>query len=298
MNKYILLIIFCVPGISVYTQSASGSSDYYEQAVPGDIPVVFAPGVISRDGSYEYPCSFTNDMSEMYFGVNLYNEGNKERYILHVKKQTNGEWYHPEIITFTGYPESEPILSPDNSLLFFNVHTDTSKWKPHDIWYVEKNPNGWSQPERLNGNINSDDYEYFTTMTQNKTIYFTREGKGIYTADFFNNDFQNIKPVDSVINKMKWAGHPYISPDESYLIFDSSEPGGFGSADLYISFKADNHWSEPINLGAEINSSQWDAMPIVSPDGKFLFFCRQTDKDRDVYWVRFDLEKYKHSVNK
>jgi len=277
---------------TVYSQSDNKSSDYYNQLPPGEIPEIFAPGIISKKGTYEYPCSFSNDFSEMYFGVNLFNEGNNERYILRVKKNSKGKWKLPEKISFTGFPEAEPILTPDNSALFFAVHSDTSKWKAHDIWYVEKTQNDWGDPKKLNTQINSDDYEYFVTKTENNKIYFTREG-GIYTAELSGNDYHNVKPADTVINKMKYAGHPYISPDERYLIFDSSEPGGYGSTDLYISFKTENQWSDPVNLGDKINTPHWDAMPIVSPDGKYLFFCRMKNKERDIYWVKFDLEKYK-----
>ena len=283
----ILLTVF-----SVYSQSDSKSANYYNQLPPGENPEIFAPGTISKKGTYEYPCSFSNDFSEMYFGVYLFNEGNNERYILQVKKNSKGKWSQPEKISFTGFPEAEPILTHDNSVLFFAVHSDTSKWKAHDIWYVEKTQNDWGQAQKLNNKINSDDYEYFATRTGNNKIYFSREG-GIYTAELSENGYHNVKSADTAINNMKYASHPYISPDESYLIFDSSEPGGFGSTDLYISFKIDNKWSEPANLGNKINTPHWDAMPIVSPDGKYLFFCRMKNKERDIYWVKFNIEKYK-----
>ena len=298
MNKALVILgftnwiwTFC------YSQSMGYNSDYYNQITPNDIPVIFAKDIISKKGSYEYPCSFSSDMSEMYFGTNLFNEEKKERYILKVKRMDNGAWSHPLKISFTGFPESEPILTHDNSKLFFNVHNDSTKWKPHDIWYVERILNDWGPPTKLNSVINSNDYEYYTTMTKSNKIYFTREGKGIYSADFENNDFYNIKPIDPTINKMKWVGHPYISPDGSFLIFDSSEPGGYGSADLYISFKMGDKWRKPVNLGDKINTTKWDAMPIVSPDGKYLFFCREANNERDIYWVRFDLEKYKEKDN-
>ncbi len=95
---------------------------------------------------------------------------------------------------------------------------------------------------------------------------------------------------------MRFISHPYVSPDEKFIIFDSREHGGYGSADLYISFRKNDKWEKPINLGEKINTSQWDAMPIVSPDGKYLFFCRKSKRKRDVYWVQFDISNYKYEL--
>jgi len=82
---------------------------------------------------------------------------------------------------------------------------------------------------------------------------------------------------------------PFIAPDESYLIFASDRPGGLGYRDLYVSFRVDDAWSEPVNLGAPINSEAWDIYPSLSPDGRYLFFTRRTawnaTDDSDIYWV-------------
>jgi hypothetical protein len=43
---------------------------------------------------------------------------------------------------------------------------------------------------------------------------------------------------------------PFVAPDESYLIFQSKRPGGFGNNDLYISFRnKGGQWCrESVNL--------------------------------------------------
>jgi hypothetical protein len=90
---------------------------------------------------------------------------------------------------------------------------------------------------------------------------------------------------------------PFIAPDESYFIFCSFRKGGFGSGDLYISFKqADGSWGDVINMGDRINTDLNKRFPIVTPDGKYLFF-NSTRKIAgaganepgngagDVYWI-------------
>ena len=230
----------------------------------------------------------------MYFGVNMFNEKTKEKYILQVKRQNDGTWSSPQKLSFTGFSEMEPILSADNSKLFFSVLSNSRKYKPHDIWYVNRENDGWGNPVKLNEYINTKKYEYFASMTLDGKMYFTREGKGIFSAELTNNEFTNVQLLEPSINNLNFCTHPFVSPDGTYLIFDSRERGGFGKADLYISFLENNHWGKPINLGEKINTSAIDFMPIVSPDGKYLFFCRKENNERDIYWVRFDVEKYKN----
>jgi len=83
---------------------------------------------------------------------------------------------------------------------------------------------------------------------------------------------------------------PVPGPNEDYVVLHSGRPGGFGGVDLYASF-ADGQggWAAPRNLGPIINSSKNDVAPYVSPDHKYLFFCRQDSAtDQSVYWVRVE----------
>ena len=294
MSKTFLVLILSLIRVISYSQNNQLSTAYLNQETPSDIPQKFAPDLISKKGSFEYPCSFSSDMNEMYFGVNMINEENKEKYILQVKRQNDGTWSRPQKVSFTGFSEMEPILSADNSKLFFSVLSDSKKYKPHDIWFVNRENDGWGKPIKLNEDINTKKYEYYASMTLDGKMYFTREGKGIFSAELVNNEFTNVQLLEPSINNLNFCGHPFVSPDGTYLIFDSRERGGFGKADLYISFRENNHWGSPINLGNKINTSEIDFMPIVSPDGEYLFFCRKENNERDIYWVKFDVEKYKN----
>ena len=79
-----------------------------------------------------------------------------------------------------------------------------------------------------------------------------------------------------------------MAPDESYLIFTSNRPGGFGMHDLWITFRQnDGSGSEPLNMGPEINSSGEDGGPTLSTDSRYLFFTTQRSGDlgSNPYWV-------------
>jgi len=79
------------------------------------------------------------------------------------------------------------------------------------------------------------------------------------------------------------------------VIFTGLREEGYGSGDLYVVFRdADSGWGEPVNLGPEVNSEILDYCPMVTPDGKYLFFSRRRSEppggwpnvvEGDVYWV-------------
>lgn len=96
-------------------------------------------------------------------------------------------------------------------------------------------------------------------------------------------------PLGPMVNSGTFTAHPFIAPDESYLIWDSKREGGYGDSDLYISFRQkDGTWGSAINMGDEVNSDKWDAFASVTPDGKYIFFNRRISDDNknvDIYWV-------------
>ena len=72
------------------------------------------------------------------------------------------------------------------------------------------------------------------------------------------------------------------------LIVCLRKPDGYGEYDLYISFsKKNGSWTEPVNMGSEINSHAYEFRPYVTPDGKYFFFTSNRDKlgNGNVYWV-------------
>lgn len=74
---------------------------------------------------------------------------------------------------------------------------------------------------------------------------------------------------------------PFISPDESYMIFGARLPGKRDS-DLFISFRdPEGTWCRRILLGNEINSLANEGNSFVTADGNYLFFSRKMD----IYWV-------------
>lgn len=78
-------------------------------------------------------------------------------------------------------------------------------------------------------------------------------------------------PIFELNGKGYSVGHPAFSPDGNSLYFVSDKPGGRGGTDLYVTNRTQSGWSEPINLGNEINSSGNEMFPWMSKDGTLWY---------------------------
>ncbi|GAB2565899.1 OmpA family protein [Spirosoma areae] len=67
------------------------------------------------------------------------------------------------------------------------------------------------------------------------------------------------------------SGHPALSKDDQLLYFSSDRPGGFGGTDIYVSRWVNNKWSEPVNLGKEVNTKGNELFPFIDAKDNLYF---------------------------
>lgn len=153
-------------------------------------------------------------------------------------------------------------------------------------------------PINLGPEINSPDAEYSPTLTADEEIlYFTRlRPRDQFTIhsmpfeeDFFvsrkvNGLWTHAIPVGHPVNTHGNEGAATISPDGMMFIFTAcNKSDGFGSCDLYISYKSGGKWQFPENLGPDVNSQFWETQPTIAPDGKTLYFVSSRNGNSDIF---------------
>ena len=303
-KPFIFLVALC--GLSFSQQNQAGfpklSGPYLGQKPPGDQAQLFAPGIVST-GYFEHSSPvFTPDLKEIYWSTQIYDENGAPtlRPILFMK-EVNGVWSQPEIPSFAkefGCSDS-PFTSPDGRKLFFHA-SDTIRPVKAALYYVERAGDGWSAKVKMGEPINATRWNGEPTVSKNGTLYFYgdyRADMGIYYSRLVDGRYQKPVPMEEKFNSLQTDWTPYIAPDENYFIFCSFRPGGFGSGDLYISFRQeDGSWGKVINMGDRINGPLNERFPNVTPDGKYLFFnstrkitCAAANApgngNGDVYWI-------------
>jgi hypothetical protein len=252
---------------------------YFDQKPPGITAEIFAPGIVSTEHS-EFCSVFSPDGTEFYWSLS----GAPYPAIV-AMLQNNGQWTKPKIVPFSGkYLDYDMAFTPDGKRLFFcsqRPHDGIGPPTGHtDFWFVERDGAGWSEPRHLEEPVNSNAQEYYPIFAKSGTLYFSSTRPGghgggdIYCARLENDAFLEPENLGSPINTENGEGDLYIAADESYIIVTCyGRSDGIGSADLYISFrKEDGSWSSMKNMGFSVNSAANEHCPVLSPDGKYLFF--------------------------
>lgn len=237
---------------------------YFGQNPPGSTSEVFAPGIVSTE-LYELFSAFTPDMKEFYFV--RYDENDKASMI--VLKSQNNQW-HKSIV---GPRMGEPFISPDGKTMHLGKR------------YMERTADGWSELKSLGLPYSEFDIMRFVVSSKG-TYYFDTMGKDpIRYSRLMDGEHEDPKKLNLDLGLHN--AHPFIAPDESYLIWDDQRESGFGKADIYISFRQqDDSWGPAINMGDKINSERGDSYATVTPDGKYILFNRSIgDNNVDIYWV-------------
>ncbi len=128
-----------------------------------------------------------------------------------------------------------------------------------------------------NAVVNGKD-QFAKDKVQHTRLYASKKENGQWSKPeplpFNNNEFDDF--------------HPSISIDGDKLFFASNRPGSFGSTDIYVSYKVGESWSEPVNLGSEINTTGREAFPFIHADNT-LYYASDGLPDRkggfDMYYV-------------
>jgi Tol biopolymer transport system component len=271
-------------------------------AVSGRVnePRIFAEEIISTVDD-ENSVTFTPDGREVYFTKQIPYTTIPRYSIICVSHFADGKWGTPEVVPFSGkYFDSAPKISPDGKTIVFTSSRPAPRHSEHvlRIWSAERNGDGWGEPSPLPAPVNApaDRFNIDPSLTSDGTIYFAsdREEEGhfqIYRARFSGGKYGEPEKLGPAINSRFNDSGPYISPDEKILLFTSSGDQGFPyearpgaldgggrpypRADIFASVQKDGVWTPARHLEHGINSLAEESYPILSPDGRYLFFVSE-----------------------
>ena len=252
---------------------------YLGQEPPGMKPEIFAPGIISSSDFHEYCLTFSPDGKEIYF--------NRSGYGVFVCRWRDNGWSAPEKPEFAKYYQVGQVhITPDGKRMLMNRYRDLGEGEQGGIWELHLIKDVWRDPKFLIS------FGMRATSTSDGTIYTTdvsgykvegQDGGIIACYTLSGNHYQRGPDPGGGVNTESLDGHPFIDPNERYIIFDSDRAGGVGKGDLYVCFKnTDGSWGDAINM-RELNSTEEDWCATVSPDGKYLFYT--SNMDLNIYWV-------------
>ncbi len=240
----------------------------------------------------EYLPVLTADEKLMYFcgRDRIDNIGGED---IFVSKKVNGNWDAGKLLTNLSSSETNdsPLsISSDGSMLLI--------FKSGILNYAERTISGWSKAIEFPRQINAGNWQADAMITSNgrglifasskiggENLFQHRQnyhGDILYPSDIYislmNDKDEWGEPINlgNTINTRYCDRMPFLHPDMKTLYFSSDGHGGLGKMDIYKSTRlADscwNCWSEPVNLGTEINTNESDADYKITTSGDKAFF--------------------------
>lgn len=262
-------------------QASAMKGPYLGQKPPGKTPALFAPDAFRGVEAHDAP-AFSRDGTEMFVPVMGNNE--QVRYF----RSTGGAWSREAAPFDVPTYLNGLFLSPSGRRLYLLVFEDGRE----NFYYLDNRDGRWCKRQSLGSEVNSLPTHWSFSVASSEHLYFASEGD-LYVSR--SDGQKHTRPVrlPAPLNTSAGEMCPFIAPDESYLLFSRDERKGSGASgritkDLFVSFRLKGDaWSEAVPLGPGVNvPGVDDVSPMVSPDGKYLFFVsRRIDRDFRAFWV-------------
>ncbi|HEY8400953.1 MAG TPA: OmpA family protein [Cytophagaceae bacterium] len=231
---------------------------------------------------------------------------------IYVSYKENGEWQKPlnlGSMVNTDLHESVIGLSYDAKQLF--LYIDNDKYKADIFISKIEGKNKLTKPQPLPTTINTEYIENSMTISPDgSTLYFSSNrpggvgGMDIYVSKLGKNGkWGTAVNIGTVINTPYDEEAPYMAADGKTLYFSSKGHKNMGGFDVFktVYDSATSKWSEPVNLGYPINSTDNDINFVLSGDSKTGYYASVKNDgigDLDIYMIKMEKEKTEEVVAK
>lgn len=183
----------------------------------------------------------------------------------------------------SAYPDYRPLVVPEENMIIFTSSREntTGLKRDEDSYYFEDiyatyYENGtWTLPENsydLNGN-NHDATAGISSDGSILYIYKSSGGNNLYESYLVEDTYMYPERMANNINDGLKQSSASLTFDKTIIYFTSIHEDGYGGQDIYYSIKdMKDRWSDPINIGATINTPYDEEGVFISPDGKSIYF--------------------------
>ena len=215
----------------------------------------------------------------------------------------SGEWMEAQnigsVLNNDG-PNFISSITPDGNtmvLLLGNEYKANGKMAA-GVSISTKTADGWSKPQNLQipNNYNLSEKANFYMANNRKAIVMAVEREDSYGdrdlyVSFLEDDDQWTEPknLGSTVNTASEESAPFLAADDETLYFSSRGFSGYGGSDIYVTRRLDDtweNWSEPENLGPEINSALDDEFFNIPASGQYAYYSRAiTEDNMDIFRV-------------
>lgn len=198
------------------------------------------------------------------------------------------------------FDEYNPTITADGRTLIFtarreenvggklDTHGDNNYFE--DVYEAswDSLANDWAEARPAKGKINTETHEANTSISPDGEIMYIylnegsqgQSGEIYYSKKSSSGKWGAPRPLGKPINTSFWESSACVTADGSKMYFVAERKDGLGHADIYVSEKeGKSGWSEPVSLGADINTKGDERMVFIHPEGNVLFFSSDGHED-------------------
>ena len=233
-------------------------------------------------------CIYSNNYQIVPDIIQLYPNGYKhtekikeliQQNIFAISKINNPDLINIERLPFSSEKDEYfPSLTSESSTLIYTRRDEQDE----NFYLVNFLNEHWSKPKILNFPSNTIYNEgAYSISSDSKEIFFAScnriDGYGncdLYYAEIINDSLWS-EPINlgPSVNTKGWESQPSISLDNKLLFFSSNRDGGYGRRDIWCSVRLDKYnWSEPFNLGPNVNTAKDEITPFIFYDSNKIYF--------------------------
>ncbi len=198
-------------------------------------------------------------------------------------------------------------VSMDGEWMIFAGNISGKTYGDYDLFISYYTSNGWSEPENMGQNINSEYWESTPSLSPDKrALYFSSKRPGGFGGTDLYVCYRDVRGkwgpainLGAAINTKGDEQAPFIHADNQTLYFTSSGLPGYGGTDLFIVRKDSlGVWGNPENLGFPINTIENDGSMTVAPNGFDAYYASDRSDSKgglDLYHfeLREDIRPFK-----
>jgi hypothetical protein len=256
----------------------------------GNSPKLFAPGIISGPADDLSP-AFTPDGKHLVF-----TRGNNSASTLMQSALVKGRWSKPTIAPFSGqWSDLEPAMAPDGTYLIFasnrpangqdkaidgTFNGKTYAGAGGNLRRVDRQGAAWGSAKRLPETINDGTAVFSPSIAADGSLYFMRPDSQTGTFHIHRSQYRAGTYLAAEVVVLGDGStedvDPAVAPDESYMVYTANHPAKHDPKRLKIAFRSAHGWTEPQDLGDEVNEAGNNIEARLGADHRTLYFSTNT----------------------
>lgn len=260
------------------------------------------PNTVNTAIGEEYGPTLTIDDNTLYFvGLNRGETNMSEDIFVSRRDKRTGEWSSAQIVPALSTPyrnEAPTSVSGDGKTMLL--------FAEGRMCFSQRGPYGWTEPRPLPSYMQLGNWQADAQISADGSALlfaanYPAEGEERASLNIFvsERDEQGRwgKPysIGSVINTPGMERSPFLHPDMKTLYFSSDKEGTIGDLDVWVTRRLSDTcwtcWSEPENLGPQINTTGRDCWYKISTDGKTAYYAQKNGRRHDIYSITLPEDK-------